>query len=246
MKPFNWICPVCNHKAVIQENDFSDFRHAFEPNKQVGDQIIHGQIIFCPNEECCSYTLAIGLFDAEWDNRNAELKTKELKKQWQLIPESNAKPFPNYISPQILADYKEACLIKNLSPKASATLARRCLQGMIRDFWKIKKSTLKQEIDALENLEKITQESLDAIKAVKDVGNIGAHMERDINLIIEIEPEEADLLIGLIETLFEDWYIARHDRQQRLSKVTALAESKKLLRSEKKKTEQGATESAKT
>ncbi|MCB1884663.1 MAG: DUF4145 domain-containing protein [Geminicoccaceae bacterium] len=29
-----------------------------------------------------------------------------------------------------------------MSPKASATLSRRCLQSMIRDFWTISKDTL--------------------------------------------------------------------------------------------------------
>ena len=33
--------------------------------------------------------------------------------------------------PQLMDDYEEACAIVNLSPKASATLSRRCLQGMI-------------------------------------------------------------------------------------------------------------------
>jgi hypothetical protein len=48
-------------------------------------------------------------------------------------------PLPDYIPEQIKDDYYEACSILNLSPKASATLARRCLQGMIRDFWGITK-----------------------------------------------------------------------------------------------------------
>ena len=59
----------------------------------------------------------------------------DLVKRWRLIPESDAKVFPDYIPQQIREDYVEASKIKELSPKASATLSRRCLQGMIRDFW---------------------------------------------------------------------------------------------------------------
>jgi hypothetical protein len=40
-------------------------------------------------------------------------------------------------------------LIRDLCPKASATLARRCIQGMIRDFCKINRRTLDLEIQAL-------------------------------------------------------------------------------------------------
>ena len=42
---------------------------------------------------------------------------------------------PDYIPEAIRKDYMEACAIIDSSPKASATLSRRCLQGMIRDFW---------------------------------------------------------------------------------------------------------------
>jgi hypothetical protein len=38
---------------------------------------------------------------------------------------------------------------------------------------------------------------------------------------------EAQILIELVETLFEDWYVARHKRTQRFASVKALAEGKK-------------------
>ncbi|MDQ5957996.1 MAG: hypothetical protein QG665_337, partial [Patescibacteria group bacterium] len=66
-----------------------------------------------------------------------------------------------------------------------------------------------------------------AIDAVRSVGNIGAHMEKDINLIVDVEPGEAQLLIELIEQLVEDWYTTRKDKQDRLSKITGLARLKK-------------------
>ncbi|MBV6787527.1 DUF4145 domain-containing protein [Xanthomonas campestris pv. uppalii] len=149
---------------------------------------------------------------------------KELGR-WQLRPNSSAKVFPNYIPKPIREDYEEACLIRDLSPKAAATLARRCLQGIIRDFWGISKARLVDEINDLKGV--IDQATWEAIDAVRSIGNIGAHMERDINLVIEVEPEEAQLLIGLIEVLLKDWYIARHERQAHLQQIVALAKSKK-------------------
>src|SRR5262249_23110992 len=128
---------------------------------------------------------------------------------WTLRPKSNARPFPAYIPTPILDDYNEACLIVIDSPKASATLSRRCLQGMIRDFWGIKDKTLLVEINALQG--KIDPTTWAAVDAVRSVGNIGAHMEKDINLIVDVEPEEAQLLIGLIEFLLKDWYVGRHE-----------------------------------
>ena len=37
--------------------------------------------------------------------------------------------------------------------------------------------------------------------AVRKVGNIGAHMEKDINVIVDVDPDEAQHLIGLITFL---------------------------------------------
>jgi len=83
---------------------------------------------------------------------------------------------------------------------------------------------LVDEIVALE--EKVSSEVWQAIDAVRNVGNIGAHMEKDINMIIDVEPNEAQLLLGLIEMLFEEWYVARHERQKRLQKVAELGKKK--------------------
>jgi len=95
---------------------------------------------------------------------------------------------------------------------------------MIRDFWKISKPRLKDEIDALE--ERVDPQTWDAIDSVRKIGNIGAHMEADINVIVDVDPDEATLLIGLIETLLADWYIARHNREERMAKIKAVAEQK--------------------
>lgn len=67
------------------------------------------------------------------------------------------------------------------------------------------------------------------------MGNIGAHMEKPTGILIDIEPEEATLLIQLIETLFKDWYIARNERQQRLKNIQAITKKKKQQKAVKTK-----------
>jgi len=136
--------------------------------------------------------------------------------------------FPDYIPKAVLDDYREGCLIKHLSPKASATLARRCIQGILRDFWKVDPGRLIDEIDQIRG--KADPLTWDAIDAVRKVGNIGAHMEEDINVIVDVEPREAELLISLIETLFRDWYIAKHDKQSRLQQIVQLSQQKQKAR----------------
>ncbi|OOY19197.1 hypothetical protein BMI86_15325 [Thioclava sp. DLFJ5-1] len=151
----------------------------------------------------------------------------------RLLPSSHARVYPDYIPAPLREDYVEACQICDLSPKASATLARRCLQGMIRDFANISKGRLIDEISTLKKLlesdnapKGVSPESIEAIDAVRSIGNIGAHMEKDISVIVDVDPEEARTLIELIEMLFEEWYIAREKRQTRLQRVVAIAEKK--------------------
>ena len=151
---------------------------------------------------------------------------KGFKKPFRVLvnPTSSAKQYPDYIPKAIRDDYEEAYSIVNLSPKASATLSRRCLQGMIRDFWNIKKSKLADAINELQN--KVTSSQWKAIDSVRKIGNIGAHMESDINTIVEVDSGEAEKLLKLIELLIDKWYITRHDEEQLFLEISNIADNK--------------------
>lgn len=51
-------------------------------------------------------------------------------------------------------------------------------------------------------------------------------MEKDINLIIDVDENEVEVLIELIEALFKEWYVAREKRTERLAKITQIAQEK--------------------
>ena len=216
-----WTCPYCNRPCTVGEEDVRILSGQNYISEEYGTYRAYTRIIVCPNPECRQQTVSLTVKDVD---TKYDIDNKTIY-QWDLLPESSAKPFPEYIPLQIRNDYEEACLIKSKSPKASATLSRRCLQGIIRDFWGVKKGRLVDEINELQ--EKIDPITWDAINSVRHVGNIGAHMEKDVNLIIDVDPEEAGLLIWLIETLLADWYVQRHERQQRMSGLVRVAERKK-------------------
>lgn len=224
-------CPYCNHPTTITNpNIFEDDRvfdivkERMTYDERIGIDYV---AIACPNAQCKQVTFNLAMRKYPIDQRGNRMKGEKIM-EWGLMPESSAKPQPDYIPSAIVEDYTEACRIKTLSPKASAALSRRCLQGMIRDFWGINKRTLKLEIDELEA--KVPSDVWEAIDAVRSVGNIGAHMEKDVNLIIEIEPEEADMLIGLIEDLFIDWYVTKYEREVRQGALKLLAQEKQAAR----------------
>ena len=71
-------------------------------------------------------------------------------------------------------------------------------------------------------------------------------MEKDINVIVDVDANEAQMLIELVEMLFDEWYVARHKRIERLQAITALSSQKEeertppqLLLSEKAEDDQG-------
>jgi hypothetical protein len=148
---------------------------------------------------------------------------------YNIIPKSRAKQYPEYIPESIRRDYEEACNISDLSPRASVTLLRRCIQGMIRDFWDIKKNRLVDEIDELSNHPKITPEKRDALQALREIGNIGAHPEKD-DIDINISADEANEMIVLVDFFMNDWYICRHNEEENAKTIKEISSKKKMQR----------------
>lgn len=226
---FNWNCPYCDTKTTINSGNYTSNESPITIHCQEGYKLIRNEWIVCPNEECKKTTLTAILYDYKYDGSN--WKKMEVLQSWRLLPGSYAKVFPDYIPKVLINDYQEASAILELSPKASATLSRRCLQGIIRDFWKVSKPTLFAEINSIEDkIDPLTWKSIDS---VRKVGNIGAHMEKDIDLIIDVEPKEAYLLIQLIELLFEEWYIHKFERELKLKSIAKIAELKDQLKIKK-------------
>lgn len=225
----HWKCPYCSNHSVVDGHSRTDERMDFNNNNKLGALVLTTQSITCKNPACREFTITAALNYSKPAYAGQRREIGETIQAWTLKPQSLAKPLPEYIPQAIRKDYEEACSIVSLSPKASATLARRCLQGMIRDFWEVSgKRNLFEEINAIEH--KVDSSVWKAIDAVRTIGNIGAHMEKDINIIIEVEKDEADLLIQLIELLLEEWYINRHQREQRLASIQEIGIEKKLER----------------
>lgn len=57
-------------------------------------------------------------------------------------------------------------------------------------------------------------------------------MEKDINQIVDVDPEEADLLIHLIEVLLAEWYIRCYERDEHMQKIISAAQSKAAVKND--------------
>ena len=207
-------CPYCGSESEAS----TLFRNKFLLKSS--GLIFHDQSILCQTLECAEVkckksSLWISYYDS-----------KMKRQQVRLVPKSIAKLLPDYIPRNLREDYEEACLILEDSPKASAALARRCLQGMIRDFWKVDKHNLYKEIEEIKK--DIDIDLYNALQGLKDIGNIGAHP----GLIVDVNKSDAFHLVSLLESLFDLWYVAEHTKKERLAAVSLAAQRKKQQKEE--------------
>jgi len=216
-------CPYCNTschddgKIEVQyylTHEGVGVLHVLKDEEKIPDAVVV-EISECP--ECGKTAVHVESY----------YKSKGFKFSFS-YPPPGAKSIPEYIPEAIRDDYFEALAIVDASPKASATLSRRCLQGMIHDFWGIKEKNLNAEITSLKG--RVPQAQWNAMDALRKMGNIGAHMEKDINFVIDVEPEEARNLIKLIELLIDKWYVARHDEENLLEEIVKSSSLKDDLR----------------
>ena len=211
----DFLCPYCNHAAALNDSTYlkvkSSFESPYHGYNPLKDSEVTLGIFKCPH--CSGYSI-----NAQGTGPKVKTDVVHIK------PISLAKQFPDYIPKAIRQDYEEAYAIVNLSPKASATLSRRCLQGMIRDFYKVKPSMLFKEIGQLEH--KIPVMQWKVLDGIRKLGNIGAHMENDINVIVDIDPGEAEKLLKVIEKLLQDWYVENHETELLYSDIIAISDEK--------------------
>lgn len=221
----SFTCPYCNSVMPLISDTLSERYPSFNKDSDLLNFTKHDEstlrISFYKCPKCGNYSIFVkGIGD----------KTQNIDSIIQ--PRSSAKQFPDYVPEQIRNDYEEAYLISRLSPKASATLSRRCIQGMIHHKWKITLKNLNQEISALKD--KIEPSLWSAIDSLRQLGNIGAHMESDVNTIVDIDPDETQKLIALVEILIKEWYIVPNERDELLSRIVQINQSKQ---NQRKKTE---------
>ncbi len=215
MSEYLWHCPFCNTDQTVTDKGrqitFADLaiENADGPRRLVV------KFVVCPNPACREFSLSASLHTLEISGNRAY--TGKHIKTWSLVPPSRARSFTVALPSQVLEDYQEACLAVEFSPKVAAALARRCLSGMLRDFWRVQPGRLGDEFRQIRGTaDPLTWE---AIESVRRTGMIGARMDVEGADILETEPGEAKMLIGLIETLIEDWYVGREERRKRLEEI---------------------------
>ena len=111
-------------------------------------------------------------------------------------------------APGLAADFDEAALVLQKSPRASAALSRRCLQTILVDKGGAKKSdNLADQIQ--EVLHSLPHELALNLGVVRQIGNFVAHPMKSTNSgeILDVEEGEAEWSLQIIEELFDHYYV---------------------------------------
>lgn len=239
MRTTSWKCPYCKvYSAFTPSSEqsstaFVNTMHFGEYGPIPGDTFkifAEVQVRECQNSECQKvsvYTKAREeYFMPKYNEDDTEINdlTEWVQVFPQAIPDEAA--LPDYIPSEVREDFKQASLIKGISPKATVALCRYCIQYMIRDFWNISKGRLVDEIAELDEMGACPS-SIEMLDAIRDMGNFGSHPERDVSVIIDVDPEDASLAIEITQTIIADWYIDKHEREKRQTAIKASLSSKK-------------------
>ena len=153
----------------------------------------------CP--ACGKYIISLDEYNAAW--------TVE-KRAFFVYPKTISRTPLSTDVPDVFAqDYKEACLVFVDSPKASAALSRRCLQHLLREKAGVKKSDLSTEIDEVLQMKQLPTHLAEDVDAIRHLGNFAAHPIKSTNTgeVVDVEPGEAEWLLGLLEGLFDFYFV---------------------------------------
>lgn len=129
-------------------------------------------------------------------------------------------PAPAEVPPELAEDFNEACLVLSDSPKASAALSRRCLQGVLRGQG-FNQKDLAPAIDAALASKQLPSSLATSLDAIRNIGNFAAHPMKDQSSgsILPVEPAEAEWNLDVLEGLF-DFYFVQPAKAQ--AKIVAL------------------------
>lgn len=238
----SWKCPYCKAYSAFtpsadQLSTASLRTGRFgEHGPEIGDTFrvsAEVEVRECQNDDCREVSIYTKAYEEYYmpqhdggDTENRDL-TDWIQVFPQVIPEEIT--LPDYIPNKVREDFKQASLIKDLSPKATVALCRYCTQYMIRDFWGISKGRLVDEIAELER-KNACPASIEMLDAIRDMGNFGAHPEKDTSVIIEVDPKDAKIAVEIVQTIIKDWYIDKHEREERQVKIKSSLLAKEEIR----------------
>lgn len=210
------ICPYCHISIHFEESGYIVFPFDEESEEELGFGFSAG---FCPS--CGGIILKYQEGEYATGGRG-EYYLLSVSSERVIYPIGNGRSeLPVEVPKPYRDDYKEASLVLEFSPKASAALSRRCLQCFLNAELNIKKGSLVQEIEEFINTQKVPSFIIECVDAIRNVGNFAAHPLKDKSTgeIVDVEPGESEWLLDVLEALFDFYFVQPQKLQERKDKL---------------------------
>ncbi len=154
------------------------------------------------------------VFHLEWQYPRVVLDgvpaPPEIEREIMVYPKGSSRPpCPPDVPKQYADDYTEACIVLPDSAKASAALARRTLQNVLRGEAKVKPGNLADEIQQVLDSGKLPSQVAESIDAIRNVGNFAAHpmKSQQTGEVLDVETGEAEWNLDVLEMLFDFYFV---------------------------------------
>ncbi|HJR52392.1 MAG TPA: DUF4145 domain-containing protein [Gemmatimonadota bacterium] len=143
-----------------------------------------------------------------------------------LWPNRPSISIPEEVPAHIATDYLEAVTVRDLSPRAAAALARRCLQSTLIHAGKVRENAdLAQQIE--EVLPDLPGYLGDDVDAIRNVGNFAAHplKSKEPERLLDVEEDELEWSLEVLARLFDFYYVSRPRSESRRARLNEKLES---------------------
>lgn len=202
------LCPHCSTATAV-EFDMLGAQYMFIKREggKARYSISHG---YCHNPACGRLVIRL--------NQDIDDGTHTAR---YVVPPHGKRVKADGIPPKMAGDYEQACAVLDASPSASAALARRCLQRIIREHFGIKEPRLYDEIKKAAKLETLPRYLADGLARVSEIGSLPAHPAHDtrIGVIADVERAEAELTLEILESLFKHCYVDPSEYERRTRRL---------------------------
>ncbi len=158
----------------------------------------------------------------------------ETEKGWQELMwprHSNPRTVAQEVPAAIASDYREADKLLSVSPRASAALARRCLERVLHEAGGANSNELTKAIDQVVSSKNLPTLLGQELKATKEIGNFAAHPRKDTDTsqILDVEPGEAEWMLDVLENVFDFFYVKPAETDRMIASL-----NEKLIKAGKK------------
>jgi len=188
-------CPHCLRGATVRLQNATFDLPASKTDESVTYVPKYG---YCPSPECGRLVMLIERAEG------GRLTDRTV------LPATMSVRRPEGVPRGILDDYVEAAQVVEISPNASAALARRCLQATVQSLLGRKGKCLSAEVEEFRNSGLIPHHLKGELDMIRILGNDAAHPTQDSHtgLIVKTDPGDARWLLRVLEDLFQYCFVA--------------------------------------